>query len=111
MMKEKMENFDVFAQDYKDILDKSLRASGETGEYFAEYKARFVAGCLGKDFSGKILDYGCGIGLLSEFLVKHLPSAVVHGYDVSAASIARVPARLKERGLFKSDVSGLASDY
>ena len=106
-----MENFDSFAREYKEILDKTLELSGETGDYFSEYKAKYLARCLGRDFSGKILDYGCGIGLLSEFLIKHLPCASVHGYDISSVSIERVPTHLKQRGLFKTDINDLRRDY
>lgn len=111
MKKEKLENFDKFAHEYKTILDKSLKVGGEKVEYFAMYKADFVSRCAGKDFSGKILDYGCGIGLLSEVLLKHFLQATVDGYDVSAASIEHVPGYLKKQGHFTSDINLLSQDY
>ncbi len=36
-------SFDRFARDYGEVLDKSVSISGESGEYFSEYKARYVA--------------------------------------------------------------------
>jgi 2-polyprenyl-3-methyl-5-hydroxy-6-metoxy-1,4-benzoquinol methylase len=111
MKKEQLENFDKFAQDYKEILDKSLELGGETGEYFSQYKANYIARRLTSDFSGKILDYGCGIGILSEVLVKHFPQARIDGFDVSVASIGQVPDYLKKNGQFTSDMSLLANDY
>ena len=111
MINEKLENFDKFAGEYKTILDESLKLSGEKGEYFSEYKANCIARCVGKDFSGKILDYGCGIGLLSEILLKHFPHATIDGADISAASIEQVPAYLKKQGHFTSDVNLLPQDY
>ena len=92
-------------------MDKSLEIGGEKGDYFARYKASYVAGCLGPGFSGKVLDYGCGVGLLSACLLEHLPQASVHGYDVSAGSIAHVPYQIKQQGLFTSDIHQLRLEY
>ena len=106
-----MKEFDKFAHDYKDILDKSLALSGEKGDYFADYKANFVRRRVGKNFSGKILDYGCGIGLLSDSLLKIFPGAKIDGFDDSGVSIDFVPDRLKKQGSFTSDFSRLKGDY
>ncbi len=61
-------HFDRFAGDYRQVLDRSVAVSGEDSTYFAEYKARYLRRLLGNNFSGKALDFGCGIGLLSGFL-------------------------------------------
>ena len=111
VLKEQLDDFDKFAHDYKAILDKSLELGGEKGEYFSKYKADFVSRRVGKDFSGKILDYGCGIGLLSEDLLQHMPHATVDGMDVSTASIEHVPSHLKKQGLFTCDINSLRQDY
>jgi 2-polyprenyl-3-methyl-5-hydroxy-6-metoxy-1,4-benzoquinol methylase len=110
-LKDKLEDFDKFAQSYETVLDESIKLSGEGGEYFSNYKAEFIARCLGRDFFGRVLDYGCGIGLLSEVLLKHLPHAVVDGVDISAASIERVPGTLKNQGFFTSDINRLDGGY
>ncbi len=34
--------FDQFATEYKNILDRSVAASGERSEYFADYKAKYL---------------------------------------------------------------------
>src|SRR5579864_3142412 len=104
-------NFDEFSQDYKSLLDRSVACSGESSEYFAEYKASYVARRLGQGFQGKILDYGCGIGLLSGYLSKHLPQAIIHGYDVSEQSIGEIAPGLREQGLFSSSLERMDSDY
>jgi 2-polyprenyl-3-methyl-5-hydroxy-6-metoxy-1,4-benzoquinol methylase len=111
MQKDRLEDFDKFADDYKKILDDSLKLGGEKGDYFTQYKSNYIARYLGSNFSGKILDYGCGIGLLSEVLLKQFPQAAIDGYDVSVASIERVPKFLKEQGKFTSDTSFLSPDY
>lgn len=101
--------FDHFASNYRHILDQSVRISGEGSEYFADYKARYVAELIGKEFDSKILDFGCGVGLLAVHLRKYLPSTTLHGYDVSPASIEVIKGKLN--GLFTSDFAQLHHDY
>jgi 2-polyprenyl-3-methyl-5-hydroxy-6-metoxy-1,4-benzoquinol methylase len=78
--------FDQFADDYQQILDQTLAALGEGSSYFAEYKTRYRSRLHRQHFSGKLLDFGCGVGLLSGFLKKHLPGAQIHRFDISADS-------------------------
>jgi len=104
-------HFDRFAGDYKQVLDQSLAVSGQDSSYFAEYKARYLRRLLSPDFSGKVLDFGCGVGLLSGFLKKHLPAIQLDGFDVSQDSIRKVETGLTAQGIFTSDPSQLAHDY
>lgn len=104
-------HFDRFAGDYRQVLDRSVAASGEDSSYFAEYKARYLRRLLGRDFSGKALDFGCGIGLLSGFLKKHLPAIQLDGYDVSQDSIRKVDGALTSQGTFTWNSTQLARDY
>jgi len=106
-----MEQFDQFSEDYKEILDQHVSASGESSEYFTEYKARYVAKLVSNVAPTKLLDFGCGVGLLSSFLKKYLPDCTLHGYDVSSASIDMVDGDLLAQGLFTTDISKLANDY
>jgi SAM-dependent methyltransferase len=107
-----MTDFDHIAPNYKEIVDQTLTLSGENSEYFAEYKARFTAQELANHaFTGKILDFGCGVGLLSRFLRMHLPAATLHGFDVSSESIGRIDADLRTHGLFTSNDAELDHDY
>ena len=104
-------HFDRFAGDYRQVLDRSIAMSGEDSSYFAEYKARYLRRVLSPRFAGKVLDFGCGIGLLSGFLKKHLPAIQLDGYDVSQDSIRQVDRALSSHGTFACDLSQLASDY
>jgi trans-aconitate methyltransferase len=104
-------HFDQFAADYKQVLDKNVALSGEDSEYFAEYKARYLARRLSSNFTGKILDFGCGVGLLSRSLKKHLPAANLDGYDISSASLTCIERELTSRGTFTSDLARLRRDY
>lgn len=103
--------FDQFAGNYKSVLDHSIAASGEDSTYFAEYKAVYLARVLGAGFAGKVLDFGCGVGLLSGFLRKHLPAARLDGFDVSRESIARMDHQLVGPGVFTSEPDRLGGDY
>jgi SAM-dependent methyltransferase len=105
------QEFDNFARDYKSLLDRSVKISGDGAEYFCEYKPRYVARTVGARFAGKILDFGCGIGLLSAQLKKRLPAATLHGYDPSSESIQLIPPELAGQGRFSGQWADLDGDY
>ena len=100
-------DFDRYANNYRDVLDRSVSASGESGEYFARYKAQYLTRLLGSDFAGRILDYGCGIGLVTGELSKVLPQARLEAFDESAASIANVNPELGDRVHFSTNFAEL----
>ncbi|MGH7266100.1 MAG: class I SAM-dependent methyltransferase [Candidatus Rokuibacteriota bacterium] len=103
-------SFDRFAGDYESHLDRTVRITGEGSEYFAEYKARYLASLVPPDFPGKVLDFGCGPGLVAQFLGPLLPRAELHGYDESAEMVARFRERAG-RGRFVADRRELDRDY
>ncbi|MFO7178026.1 MAG: class I SAM-dependent methyltransferase [Pseudomonadota bacterium] len=77
--------FDRYARDYTALHEESVRASGETSDYFADYKL----GCLLRLALPKnrpILDYGCGIGMLTARLATAFDD--VHAYDPSGESLS-----------------------
>jgi SAM-dependent methyltransferase len=106
-----MAEFDNFSDDYKEILNESLKISGYGAEFFAEYKARYAYNLFIKGFYGKILDYGCGVGLLSNFLKKYFPASTLHGYDSSGASIEKIDSSLIDHGIFTTQSDQLDRDY
>lgn len=104
--------FDQFAGRYSDVLDRDVGLSGESGAYFAEYKARYLRDLVVRpDFSGTLLDFGCGVGLLSRFLKSYLPAATVHGFDASVESIRNIDSSLRATGVFTTDPNELAPEY
>src|SRR5207248_3291438 len=103
--------FDQFAGNYQEVLDRAVAASGEGSAYFAEYKARYLARVLPKSSFARVLDYGCGVGLLSGFLQRHLQPVQLDGFDLSRDSIAAVDSSLKQKGTFTWDPHQLRSDY
>ena len=105
-----MAEFDRFARDYAQHLDRSTRIGGEGSEYYAEYKARYLAAVLPAGFRGKVLDFGCGPGLLAGLVRQALPNALIHGYDESAEMVAEARRRL-DAGVFTTDRRELDVDY
>lgn len=103
--------FDQFAGSYEKILDRSISMSGEDSAYFAEYKARYLQRLLSQFFAGKVLDFGCGIGVFASALKKQLPHIQIEGFDVSEESIAKVNSALSHNGLFTSHSADLSYDY
>lgn len=97
--------FDAYADRYDELHRANVAASGEGPEYFAEYKCRVLARMVPK--SARVLDFGCGIGNLTRFLVREF--AHVEGYDPSDKSIDRARLAVPE-GRFSSDLDALASE-
>jgi 2-polyprenyl-3-methyl-5-hydroxy-6-metoxy-1,4-benzoquinol methylase len=106
-----MGNFDQFATTYQQVHSENIRVTGESSDYFAEYKARYIARRMGAQFSGKILDYGCGVGAVSKHLTQAFPHATVDGFDPSEESIANVDPAIRARGTFTSDWNRIPSGY
>jgi SAM-dependent methyltransferase len=74
--------FDRFAGTYEELHAASIKASGEPTAYFAEYKMECLVRLAAKE---PILDFGCGVGNLTQQLVKNFGR--VHAYDPSTASL------------------------
>jgi len=106
-----MGNFDRYADSYQQIHGENIRVTGESSDYFAEYKARYIARRMGAQFSGKILDYGCGVGAVSMHLKQAFPQAQVDGFDNSDASVAHVDSEIRAQGTFTSDWNQIRGPY
>jgi 2-polyprenyl-3-methyl-5-hydroxy-6-metoxy-1,4-benzoquinol methylase len=112
MQEPKVAEFDAVAGTYQSLVDESIGITGENSDYFAAYKANYVANhAAAGGASGKILDYGCGVGLLARQLERHLPAMQVDGYDVSESSLERTDPGLRSQGIFTSRIEQLGRDY
>jgi SAM-dependent methyltransferase len=81
--------FDAFAERYDEALQKGLDVSGESKEYFAEGRARWTRRRLdgmGRA-AGRVLDFGCGTGSATPYLLDALGGREVVGTDTSLASL------------------------
>jgi 2-polyprenyl-3-methyl-5-hydroxy-6-metoxy-1,4-benzoquinol methylase len=81
-------SFDRHARGYHEQHAASIKASGESTTYFAEYKLECLVRMGAK---APILDFGCGIGNLTEQLVKKFRG--VHGYDPSTECLRMAQPR------------------
>lgn len=81
--------FDQYAKQYRELLDKNLWLSGESSTFFAEYKALKLKEWLPELVKTPItiLDFGCGDGLMTSFIASLFPTATVFGVDPSSESI------------------------
>lgn len=81
--------FDHYIKNYRENLDASLSLSGETSYFFADYKALKLKEWLSKRvlMDQKILDFGCGDGLMTSLVGKYFPHAHLYGVDPSPESI------------------------
>jgi SAM-dependent methyltransferase len=102
-----MAEFDRFAGSYRAVLDGSVGSAA----YFAEGKALWLRDQLGADFAGRVLDFGCGIGLLCEAILRALPGVHLTGFDVSADSLASVPASVRTQAQLTSDEATIGDSY
>lgn len=82
--------FDRFARSYEQDLAKSLAATGEGREFYAQKRIDWTAQCVDRlGYSVKrILDYGCGDGANVPMLAARFRADQVLGVDVSAESIS-----------------------
>ena len=95
-------DFDQAAALYREAHKKNIAFTGEDPEYFHNMKARMVASFLEQEMRPefRLLDYGCGLGLVTRHLKKLLPGAEIHGADPSAKSI-EIAASENEGILFR----------
>jgi trans-aconitate methyltransferase len=84
--------FDRYAAEYDVALAQGLAVSGENKEYFARGRIAHLAVCLKQVAPDQafenVLDFGCGTGTATPFLLELLAVQRVLGVDVSAASLA-----------------------
>src|SRR5690606_35620204 len=84
--------FDKFAAEYRALHAANIRVSGESPEYFAEYKivdlkSELAASKRAAASTPAVLDFGAGIGYSVPFFSKHLPAARITCLDVSRKSL------------------------
>jgi len=90
-MSVKNPEFDQYAGSYDEALGRGLSATGESREYFAERRVRWLGQCLSELAPSPrvdaILDYGCGTGSTVPLLRGIAPTSRVLGVDPSGESI------------------------
>lgn len=87
--------YDDYLDGYREAQNRQIALSGETADFFAEYKVRKLAAWL-PDFVKRgiaVLDDGCGDGLMTSSVPRYFPKASVYGIDPSSKSIAHAQSR------------------
>jgi SAM-dependent methyltransferase len=98
--------FDRFADEYNALHARNIRLSGETPEFFAEYKIALLARRTGAIQAGQpsnakvILDFGGGIGSSVPYFHKYFWPSEVHCLDVSSRSLAIGAARFPGQAVY-----------
>lgn len=82
--------FDAYAAGYDAALAQGLSVSGENKDFFAQRRAAWLAKRVAQlgIRAQTAVDFGCGTGSATPFLLQSLGLACVVGLDPSAASIA-----------------------
>ena len=86
-MIENIGDFDEFADEYQSNLTNALGMFGGENSYFTTRKIELMAKKAIKQNSFRVLDYGCGIGLLTGILRQQFSEAEIWGTDISTASM------------------------
>jgi ubiquinone/menaquinone biosynthesis C-methylase UbiE len=95
--------FDKFAKEYKELHQGVIGASGESVEFFAEYKVRDTVACIKEHAlppNLSILDFGSGIGGSVPYFLKYLPQCQLTCLDVSRKSLDIGTGRFKGKARF-----------
>jgi SAM-dependent methyltransferase len=82
-------HFDDYAQAYDAALNQGLAATGEAKDYFARGRIQWLSRCL-RQLSEQprlLMDYGCGDGSSSEFLLGMIRGGFLLGVDTSDKSL------------------------
>ncbi|MES2140383.1 MAG: class I SAM-dependent methyltransferase [Bacteroidota bacterium] len=93
--------FDHFADDYDDLLKKSITASGFEPTYFDEHKIKtiyddYISNSKFDNSKLQILNFGCGIGKSEKFINKYFIDSVICSVDVSEKSINTAKEKNKQ---------------
>jgi SAM-dependent methyltransferase len=86
--------FDEFAGNYEAALQQGLSVTGESKDYFAVGRIRFLERQIARlgERPARILDYGCGTGTSVPLLLSLRGAEAVTGVDISEESL-KVAAR------------------
>ena len=71
------EGFDQFATAYEADLNRGLSLSGESQEYFAAERVKWLAARSRplRERRATVLDFGCGLGATTPLLLEHFDEA------------------------------------
>lgn len=92
------DRFDRFADRYEETVAQSLPVAGGGTRYFADRKTRLLARVTSLSGPQHLLDFGCGVGVLTDSLLECLDnSGRVSLMDISEESIATARRRISDQ--------------
>jgi len=100
MNKRTFDDFDAFADDYRNIHTQNIRLSGVDSYYFAEMKVKLLRP-FESNSNLQILDVGCGDGTTEYFMHQYFPKWLLKGIDVSGESIKKAHQKNIDSAVFK----------
>jgi len=100
MNKRTFDDFDAFANDYRNIHTQNIRLSGVDSYYFAEMKVKLLRP-YESNSNLQILDVGCGDGTTEYFMHQYFPKWLLKGIDVSEESIKEAHQKNIDSAVFK----------
>lgn len=111
-MKEAGELFDEYAESYNAALSNALAASGESREYFAEERVKWLKSRLSElqVHPRAILDFGCGDGATTPLLRQNLQAGIAVGIDVSPKSLETARKNHASAGITYAQTAEFAED-
>lgn len=95
--------FDKFAEEYHNLHQANIKASGESPEFFSEYKIKDtaeLARALNLNTNLKILDFGSGVGNSVPHFKSHFPDSQLTCLDVSSKSLELAEKRFPGQASF-----------
>jgi len=99
--------FDLSAE-YNQMLNRGIRLSGESQEFFIHGRLQSLESRLPADFRiRRILDFGCGIGTATASLAQRFPRAEVVGVDTSKNALGYAQERYGSHRLRFRTLAGL----
>jgi SAM-dependent methyltransferase len=83
------QQFNDYAANYDAALAQGLSVSGEDKTYFARGRVAWLADCLRKlhEQPKSVMDFGCGTGTATPFLLHLMDEVSLIGVDMSAKSL------------------------
>jgi SAM-dependent methyltransferase len=87
---ENEQEFDKFADSYKECVNSTLGLAGEDADYFAAGRVDWLRRALAdRDDLRNLMDYGCGIGVGTPHLLTFPGIQSLIGVDISERSLER----------------------
>jgi|WetSurMetagenome_2_1015567.scaffolds.fasta_scaffold219431_2 trans-aconitate methyltransferase len=107
-------DFDQYVNNYRDIINRGARITGENYEYFIQLRIQLLKNELGiktaRKNKLKILDFGCGTGVTETYLRSFFPDSIIYGVDVSTESIKEAEKHPLDN-IFFSNAETLAKQF